>query len=124
MGGAGFGEAGRAARMTGIDPTDERAALTHIRALAVIGAFRVSTHVRRYLSQRATATDEIVEALLAAGILENYPAYFKGPCALLNGSTRAGRPLHIVCSTTLPEVVLISVYEPTPPKWTTPTERG
>ncbi len=38
--------------------------------------------------------------------------------------TKAGRPIHVVCTTSHPTLIIITVYEPTPPKWVTPVERG
>ncbi len=34
-----------------------------------------------------------------------------------------GRTLHIVCTTAQATLIIITVYEPLPPKWTTPTQR-
>ena len=48
---------------------------------------------------------------------------YSGPCCLLNGQTRQGPPLHIVCTTACEMVILITVYEPKPPKWISPTQR-
>jgi hypothetical protein len=67
---------------------------------------------------------DVLEAIGTAGILEDYPTHRRGACCLLSGSTRAGRPLHVVCTTTRPILVIITVYEPKPPKWTTPTQRS
>ena len=52
------------------------------------------------------------------------PAAPPGSCCLLGGRTREGRPLHIVCTTSHPLAIIITVYEPKPPKWATPNERG
>jgi len=67
------------------------------------------------------------EMLLAAGageVLENYPAHRRGGCCLVHGVSRAGRHLHIVCTTARPVLIIITVYEPKPPKWLTPTKRS
>jgi hypothetical protein len=42
---------------------------------------------------------------------------------LMHGLTDKGRPLHIVCTTAQPMLILITVYEPRPPKWRTARER-
>jgi hypothetical protein len=34
-----------------------------------------------------------------------------------------GRPLHVACTTGRPMVTIITVYEPKPPKWVTPSKR-
>jgi hypothetical protein len=106
------------------DPTDEPAILSWIKALIAGGRYRYSDHARGRLLDRDVTPAELAEAILGSQLLENYPTYFTGPACLLYGDTAAGRPLHIVCSTTLPEVVIITVYEPSPPKWLTPTRRS
>lgn len=67
--------------------------------------------------------DEVLEAIASGDILENYPEHRRGACCLLNGLTKKGRPLHIVCTTTMPVLIIITVYEPKPPKWVTPAQR-
>ena len=70
------------------------------------------------------AVDEIREAIVDGMILEDYPEHQRGPCCLLYGRTGAGRDLHVVVTTGVSPVVVITVYEPRPPYWTTPQERG
>ena len=67
--------------------------------------------------------DHVLEAIRSGTILENYPDHRRGPCCLLFGYTWSQRPLHVVCTTVQPLLVLITVYEPMPPKWPTPTQR-
>jgi hypothetical protein len=55
--------------------------------------------------------------------LEHYPEHRRGACCLVNGSTEEGRPLHVVCTTGQPLLILITVYEPRSPRWLTPRER-
>ena len=66
---------------------------------------------------------EVLEAVATAQVIENYPEHRRGPCCLLNGQTERGRPLHIVCTTAQPSLIIITAYEPRPPKWVTPTQR-
>ena len=66
---------------------------------------------------------EIQEAITTGEIIENYPEYQRGPCCLLNGITKSGRNLHIICTTIYPILIIITVYIPKPPKWITPTKR-
>jgi hypothetical protein len=67
--------------------------------------------------------DDTIEALMVGDILENYPQHRCGACCLINGLTDAGRALHVVCTTAQPTLIIITVYEPKPPKWLTPTQR-
>jgi hypothetical protein len=69
------------------------------------------------------ALGEVLEALGSAVVLEDYPEHRRGPCCLVLGYTKRGRPLHVVCTSSLPALVVITVYEPQPPKWATPTQR-
>lgn len=67
---------------------------------------------------------EIQSALLTAELLEDYPDWWLGPSCLIHGVTESGRSLHLVVSYTGLPVTIITVYEPRPPKWITPTVRG
>lgn len=110
--------------MSGIDPTDQQAILARIRAQATEGSITLTVHGREEMSDDRLTRDDLLEAFAGAQLLENYPSYHKGPCCLIFGRTVAGRPLHIVCSTTAARLVIITVYEPRPPRWATPTQRG
>jgi hypothetical protein len=67
---------------------------------------------------------EIEAAIVNAQLLEDYPDWWLGPSCLICGRTDAGRDLHIVVSYSDLPVTIITVYEPRPPKWATPTLRG
>lgn len=109
--------------MSGIDPLDEAAILAGIKALAADRRFRLTIHATGRIAQHDIALAEIVQAIATATLLENYPLFYQAPACLIGGDTIAGRPIHIVCSTTLTELVIITVYEPKPPKWQTPQRR-
>lgn len=66
---------------------------------------------------------EVLETMSTAVVLEGYPQHRRGPCCLLSGETGDGRPLHVVCTTDLPAVIIITAYEPKPPRWVTPSQR-
>ncbi len=110
--------------MSGIDPTDESTVLDHIRLQAANRRYRLSLHARREMQHEDITLAELFEATVAGQIVENYPHHGRGACCLLYGVTEAGRDLHIVCTTTAPEMIIITVYVPLPPKWTTPLQRG
>lgn len=110
--------------MSATDPTDERAVLGWVRAQVAGGNYLVSDHAQDEMDEEDITLAEIFEAIGRGRILENYPAFFKGPCCLIYGETQRGRPLHVVCSTTGPKLVFITTYSPVPPKWITPTRRG
>jgi hypothetical protein len=109
--------------MNDVDAKNLDAVLEQIRAQANTGSIRVTQHAQQEMAEEDITLDEVLEAIATGQILENYPEHRRGACCLLNGPTRKSRPLHIVCTTTLPMLIIITVYEPKPPKWKTPTQR-
>ena len=68
--------------------------------------------------------DDVLSGLVNGELLENYPEHKRGACGLLGGAVLDGRPVPIVCTTARPVLIVITVYEPKPPKWLTPTQRN
>lgn len=66
----------------------------------------------------------LLSALDSAVPVEDYPDAERGACCLVYGATPAGRPMHVVCAVPADEVIVVTVYEPKPPKWITPTRRA
>ena len=95
-----------------------------IRADARLRNVRVTLHAHREMVEESIALDDVLDALASAEVLENYPEHRRGPCGLVVGYTSRGRPLHVVCTTSQPVLIIITVYEPKAPKWATPTQRG
>lgn len=106
-----------------IGATDLETVLERIRAQGAVENIRITQHAQKEMVEEDIVLDEVLEAIAAGQILEYYPQHRRGACCLLNGLTQDGRPLHIVCTTTRPTLVIITVYEPKPPKWLTPTQR-
>jgi hypothetical protein len=109
--------------MSEIDVTDLEVVLKRIRTQAEAEDLRVTQHAQQEMAEENITLDEVLQAIAAASILENYPEHQRGACCLLNGLTKDNRFLHIVCTTTRPILIVITVYEPKPPKWVTPTQR-
>jgi len=109
--------------MTEIDPHDLDKVLGWIRAQAKAERFRVTRHAHEEMVEEDITLDQVVEAMASGEILENYPQHRRGACGLLGGRTKSGRPLHIVCTTTTPLLIIITAYEPKLPKWVSPTQR-
>ncbi|MEX0701430.1 MAG: DUF4258 domain-containing protein [Planctomycetales bacterium] len=84
----------------------------------------MTQHVQQEMIEEGISLDEVLEAVGCGEIVENYPHHRRGACCLLHGTTAGGRPLHVVCTTSKPLLIMITVYEPKPPKWITPTERA
>ena len=104
-------------------PPTRAASLAQIQAQARAETLRVTLHARDAMRDETITLDEVLEAIATGQILEDYPEHRRGACCLVGGQTRAGRPLHLVCTSAQPVLVLITVYEPQRPKWLTPTER-
>jgi hypothetical protein len=99
-------------------------ALIKIQDQAAKQALRVTQQAQEEMDAEEITLDEVLEAIAVGQILEDYAEHRRGPCCLLYGSTQKGRPLHIVCTTAQPLLILITVYIPLPPKWVSPTERS
>lgn len=68
--------------------------------------------------------NDVYEAIHTGWILENYPEAVRGSCCLINGKTIRRRPIHVVCTSTRTPLFIITVYEPKPPGFVSPTQRG
>jgi hypothetical protein len=97
--------------------------LARIRSQARDERVRVTVHAHQEMVEEDVTMDELLQAAAAADIIEDYPSHRRGPCCLLHGVTSAGRHMHIVCTTSLETLVIITVYEPRPPKWPEPALR-
>jgi hypothetical protein len=104
-----------------IDPNEP---LIGIRTRAAAGQLRVTQHAQQEMVAENITLDDILHAISAATLLEDYPTHRRGACALLYGRDPHGRDLHIVCTTANPMLVIITVYEPRRPKWVSPTQRS
>ena len=87
-------------------------------------AVRVTVHAHQEMQEDDYSIDDVLCALKNASVLENYPDHKRGACCLVCGKSGLGRYIHVVCSTSLDVVVIITVYEPKPPKWINQSERG
>ena len=85
---------------------------------------KISLHAAEEALAEHITRPEIEAAMLNAQLLEDYPDWWLGPSCLIYGQTEAKRDLHIVVSYSGLPVTVITVYEPRPPKWITPTLRG
>lgn len=85
--------------------------------------FRLTLHAQQEMLDEDITVANVREALAAAEVLENYPGHQRGACCLILGWSNADRPLHVVCTSGCVPAVIITVYEPKPPKWLTPRVR-
>lgn len=105
------------------DPLLE-AILARIRDQLASDAVLLTQHAQQEMVEEEVGLDEVYQALESGAVLENYPDHRRGACCLIGGYTLEGRALHVVCTTARAELIVITVYEPKPPKWVSPTERG
>jgi len=109
--------------MTDAGAPDFEAIAREIRALAHAEKVRVTLHAQQEMLNEEVTLDDVLHALAQGRLIENYPEHKRGACCLVCGATPTGRPLHVVCTTARPMLVIITVYEPKEPKWVTPTQR-
>jgi hypothetical protein len=84
---------------------------------------KISLHAAKEALAEHITRPEIEAAMLNAQLLEDYPDWWLGPSCLIYGCTDDERDIHIVVSYSELPVTIITVYEPRPPKWISPTER-
>jgi hypothetical protein len=85
---------------------------------------RITVHAHQEMVEEDISYDQVLEVLSLPRILENYPEHKRGPCCLVCRKISSGRFIHVVCTTSMEVTIIITVYEPKPPKWATPFERG
>ena len=103
---------------------EQEAVLRRIKYQAAAEQIRITPHAHEEMVEEGISIADLLQAIQRAKILEDYPEHRRGACCLLGGTTEAGRAMHIVCTTAQPVLIVITVYEPKPPKWVTPTQRG
>jgi hypothetical protein len=106
------------------DINDEAAIAERLSRQAVKVRFRVTAHAHQEMVEESIVLDDVISVLRRATVIENYPDHKRGPCCLVYGQDKTGRNLHVVCTTSLESAIIITVYEPKPPKWRTPFARG
>ncbi len=93
--------------------------LDKIKALAKADKIHVSTHAFDRLRTNGISSDELLESMYSAELLEDYPDYHAGPTVLLlHRSTNC--PLHAVWGIekgTDEPLVLVTAYRPDPKHW-------
>ncbi|MBK6509423.1 MAG: DUF4258 domain-containing protein [Haliea sp.] len=91
-----------------------------LQRLASQGKVRVSEHGYDELADDGLSAREVVSGLAAGVVIEEYPDFAKGPCALFLQEDAHGSPVHVVWG--MPKgydepVVLVAAYRPDPQKW-------
>lgn len=110
--------------MTTIDFQDHDAIAARLREQGEADAIRITVHAHQEMVEEEISLQDVCDVLLGATVVENYAQHKRGPCCLVCGKTSRGRHVHVVCTTSLRTAIIITAYEPRPPKWATPFERG
>jgi Domain of unknown function (DUF4258) len=103
--------------------TPSEALLSRIQALAAMEAVRITRHAHQEMLEENIRLDDVLHAISNGRILEDYPDHRSGTCCLRHGLDADNRDIHVVCTTSIPTLIIVTVYLPKPPKWVTPTQR-
>ncbi|MFH1572883.1 MAG: DUF4258 domain-containing protein [Acidobacteriota bacterium] len=96
------------------------AILNQIFGLISRGEVRVSEHGYDEIDADQISVRDIVEGVLQAILIEEYPDYPKGRCVLVVQRDRQGNPIHVVWG--IPRdsdspAVVVTAYRPDPGRW-------
>lgn len=94
--------------------------LERVRMLVQQDKFRASLHAVQELVDDGLLIEPIIRSIFGAIVVEDYPAYHKGPAVLVLQSDEYGEPIHLVWGIPKGEsepAVLITAYRPDPQRW-------
>ena len=91
-----------------------------VRALIIARDVHISEHGYDELAEDGLSVREVLGGVREAILVEEYPEFPKGPCALFLQKDRMGAPVHVVWG--IPKghdkpVVLVTAYRPDPARW-------
>lgn len=94
--------------------------LQAVKELVAAGQVRVSEHGYDELAADDIRVRDILEGVVDATVVEDYPAFPKGPAVLVQQWDRQKKPVHVVWGIpkglTSPAVV-VTAYRPDPVRW-------
>jgi hypothetical protein len=94
--------------------------LEHVLRLIQNGDVVVSNHGYDELAEDSLTVHEILAGASQAVVVEDYPHFPKGPCALVLQQDEKGIPVHVVwgiSKNSHSPAVLITAYRPDPGLW-------
>jgi len=94
--------------------------LNTIRKLVQEGNIRISEHGYDELAADDIYVREIINGVVDAVVIEDYPEYPKGPCVLVLQKDHKNQPVHVIWG--IPKghtnpAVLVTAYRPKPEFW-------
>jgi hypothetical protein len=94
--------------------------LDQIKKLVASGDVRISEHGYDEMAEDDIGVRAVLAGILSAVLVEDYPAFPKGPSVLVLQSDEQNRPIHVVWG--IPEgherpAVLVTAYRPDPARW-------
>lgn len=95
--------------------------LEKLLALVSSNEVLISEHGYDELANDDILASEVINGLTNGEIIEEYPNFPKGPCALILQSDSEGKPPHTVWgipSGAMSPAVLVTAYRPDPERWT------
>jgi len=94
--------------------------IEQIRSLIREQKVRVSRHGYDELANDGLYFDELLAGFESAVVVEDYPAFVKGPCVLVLQQDSAASPVHVlwgVAAGSTEPAVLVIAYRPDPTRW-------
>ena len=94
--------------------------LERIKDLVARGEVYISDHGYDELAADGILVRDVVAGVSAAGMVEDYPNFPKGPCVLVLEKDGQGRPFHAVWGIPKGEntpAVLVTAYRPAADRW-------
>lgn len=96
------------------------ATFDRVRKLVESGDVRISEHGYDEMHNENILARDVIAGVFNGVVVEDYPAYAKGPCVLVLQSDQDGAPLHIVWGIPKDRVspaVVVTAYRPDPELW-------
>lgn len=93
---------------------------SHILALIAANEVLISSHGYDELAEDGILAKDVLVNVTDAIVIEEYPTYYKGPCALVFQRDSGGEPIHVlwgIAKGTNSPAVVVTAYRPDPKRW-------